>query len=44
VNGVQTAGSHSITFDGAGLNNGVYFYTLYANGNLIDTKAMMLIK
>ena len=44
VNGVQTAGNHSISFDGAGLNSGVYYYALYANGNLMETKAMMLIK
>jgi len=44
VSGMQTAGNHSISFDGAGLNSGAYYYALYANGTLMDTKAMMLIK
>ncbi|MCF7919471.1 MAG: T9SS type A sorting domain-containing protein [Candidatus Cloacimonetes bacterium] len=45
----QDAGNYSIIWDGLNLNNnkvscGVYFYKLVINGNLIDTKKMVLIK
>ena len=43
VNGVQGAGSHSVTFDAANLSSGVYVYRLTA-GNSVNVKKMMLIK
>jgi len=43
VNGDQAPGSHSLTFDGAGLPSGVYFYRLQA-GNFIETKKLVLLR
>lgn len=43
VNDYQTAGSHSINFDGGSLSSGVYYYTLKA-GEFIQTKRLVLIK
>lgn len=44
VNGSKQAGSYGITFDASGLNSGIYFYTMYTNGALQDTKKMVLVK
>jgi glucose/arabinose dehydrogenase len=43
VNGDQSAGSHSVRWDGANFSSGVYFYELYA-GNFHDVKKMLLMK
>jgi hypothetical protein len=43
INADQKAGAYSVTFDGAGLSSGIYFYTLEASG-FVDTKRMVLIK
>ncbi|CAF3890354.1 unnamed protein product [Rotaria sp. Silwood1] len=43
VNEVQKAGTYSVTFDGASLASGIYYYKLEANG-FSDTKKMMLVK
>lgn len=43
VNERQSAGSHSVKFEGANLASGVYFYTLEA-GQYHDTKKMLLLK
>lgn len=43
VNEHQTAGSHSVRFNGANLPSGVYFYTLHA-GMYHDTKKLLLLK
>ncbi len=43
VDHVQTAGSYSVQFDGAGLSTGVYFYTL-RTGDTALTKMMILQK
>jgi len=39
----KNAGNHQITFDGAGLNSGTYFYKLEADGNTM-VKRMILVK
>jgi Secretion system C-terminal sorting domain len=44
VNGVVPAGSHEILFDASGLNSGVYFYTLKAGNNFVQTRKMILMK
>jgi len=43
VNERLQAGTYDVTFDGSGLNSGVYFYKLITNG-FTDTKRMLLIK
>jgi photosystem II stability/assembly factor-like uncharacterized protein len=37
-------GEYEINFDAKELSSGVYFYSLFVEGSLIDTKKMMLIK
>ena len=37
-------GEYHYEFDGTGLTSGVYFYSLSADGNVINTKKMLLIK
>jgi hypothetical protein len=44
VNQRQNAGSYSVDFDGAGYPSGVYYYRLEADGNIIDTRRMILLK
>lgn len=44
VNEIQIAGNHIIKFDGSQYASGVYFYSLILNGNLKDTKRMVLLK
>ena len=43
VDSDQNAGEYSVTFDAHGLNSGVYFYQLQADGQLI-TQKMLLTK
>ena len=43
VNEFRKAGTHSVTFDGASLASGVYYYKLETN-NFVETKKMMLLK
>jgi hypothetical protein len=43
VNGRLQAGTYEVSFDGSGLNSGVYFYKLTTNG-FTDTKRMLIIK
>jgi len=43
VNSSLSAGLHSIKFNAAGLNSGVYFYRLSANG-INQTQKMLLVK
>ncbi len=40
----QNAGSYSFTFNGSNLASGIYFYALYADGNLVSAKRMTLLK
>jgi hypothetical protein len=44
VNQRQNAGSYSVDFNGAGYPSGVYFYRLEADGNIIDSRRMILLK
>jgi hypothetical protein len=44
VNQKLNPGSYEITFDGSNLNSGIYFYSLFVNGSLIDSRKMVLVK
>ncbi len=44
VNEKQNAGSYSVEFNGSNLPSGIYFYSLTANGGIVDTKRMILLK
>jgi len=44
VNEKQNAGIYEVDFDGSNFPSGVYFYKLTVDGNIIDTKRMMLLK
>jgi hypothetical protein len=40
----QSAGVYEFEFDSQNLSSGIYFYTLFIDDILIDTKKMILIK
>jgi len=44
VNQLQDAGYYEIDFNGSSFASGVYFYKLVVDGNIIDTKRMVLLK
>jgi hypothetical protein len=44
VNEKQNSGTYEVKFDGSNYSTGVYFYRLLADGNIIDTKKLVLIK
>lgn len=44
INESLNAGSFDVLFNPENLSSGVYFYSLYAEGKLIGTKRMLLIK
>jgi len=44
VNEKQKAGEYEVKFNGSGLSSGVYFYSLFLNGQRIDTKKLILLK
>jgi hypothetical protein len=45
LNNLQlNAGTVTHHFDGSELASGVYFYSLYVNGDLIGSKKMILLK
>jgi photosystem II stability/assembly factor-like uncharacterized protein len=44
VDGKQNVGTYEITFDGSNYSSGIYFYSLFADGKLVDTKKMILLK
>jgi hypothetical protein len=42
ADGVQTAGSHQVTFSGSNLASGIYFYRLESSGQTIIKKMILL--
>lgn len=44
VNEKQNPGSYSVDFNGTDFPSGIYFYSLEADGIIMDSKRMMLIK
>ncbi len=44
ISEVKPSGNHATVFNAAGIPSGVYFYVMRADGNLIDTKKMLLLK
>ncbi|MCK5760500.1 MAG: T9SS type A sorting domain-containing protein, partial [Candidatus Delongbacteria bacterium] len=44
VNASQSVGQHSVVFDASKLSNGVFYYSLVANGRVVSTKKMLLLK
>jgi hypothetical protein len=44
LNGKKSAGSHKVSFDGATLASGIYFYRLMTSDGLQQTKKMVLVR
>jgi len=44
VNQKQKPGEYEITFFGAGLSSGVYYYVLYSDGVMVNAKKMLMLK
>jgi hypothetical protein len=44
VNGKKSAGNHTVSFNGEGLNSGIYFYRLSVNDKVVAGKKMMMLK
>lgn len=44
INQKQPAGTYQVDWNASGYSSGIYFYSLFADGLLIDTKKMVLIK
>jgi hypothetical protein len=44
VNGKKQPGTYEVSFDGSNLPSGIYFYSLFADGKIMDTKKMILLK
>jgi hypothetical protein len=44
VNENKSAGEHEITWDAAKYSSGMYIYSMFINGERMDTRRMMLIK
>ena len=44
VNEIKPGGSYEVEFNGEDLASGIYYYTLLVNGEVIDTKKMILLR
>ena len=44
VNEKKSSGSYEIKFDASGFSSGVYFYSLEVDGNIVDTRKMILLR
>ena len=44
VNGYKPAGEHKILFDAVNLSSGIYFYSMFSDNKLIDTKKLIIVK
>lgn len=44
INEKKTQGNYTIKFDGSGLSSGIYFYSLFSDNKLIDTKKLIIVK
>jgi len=44
INERKKPGIYKLKFDGSNLSNGIYFYSLFVNEKIIDTKKLVLIK
>lgn len=44
VNGLQSAGRHTVSFDASNLTSGLYFYTVKIGNEFASTKKMLLVK
>ena len=44
VNEKKSSGNYEVTFNGSNLSSGIYFYSLFADGAIIDTKKAILLK
>ncbi|MCB9391370.1 MAG: T9SS type A sorting domain-containing protein [Calditrichaeota bacterium] len=44
VNGLQSAGRHTVSFDASNLTSGLYFYTVKIGNEFTATKKMLLVK
>ena len=44
VNQKQNSGNYKIEFSGSALPSGLYFYSLFIDGERVDTKKMVLVR
>ena len=44
VDGRKSSGTHQLRFRGGNLAGGIYFYRMFINGRLQETKKMLLLK
>jgi len=44
VNEKKSSGNYEVKFDGENLSTGIYFYSLFIEGGIVETKRMVLIK
>jgi len=44
VDGRKSSGTHQLRFRGGNLARGIYFYRMFINGRLQETKKMLLLK
>lgn len=44
VNGILSEGTFETEFNGTGLSSGIYFYSMYVDSRIVDTRKMVLTK